>query len=208
MKKITVCSTLFLLLAMPVMAQVDSPGHARKLLYYFNGGIGLYIPTSTHGALSETGFASSFQFQVDYKKHFFSRLYLDQYNIAFLTDYTARDGSSLSIKGKIPSTLIGLDIGYSFRIKKFSPYAYAGTGIAITDIPFLEESSSSGNISLTSRSRSALSFRTGVGIDYKINRFFILYFESQFLSFPINTQVYDGNLNGVSLQVGFKTPLQ
>ena len=207
MTKTIICSAL-LLLAMSAKAQVDSTEQKRKLLYYFNGGIGLYIPTSTHGALSETGFASSFQFQVDYKKHFFTRLYLDQYNISFLTDYTAQDGSSLDIKGKIPSTMIGLDIGYSLRIKKFSPYAYAGAGIAITDIPYLEETSSSGNITLTSRSRSSLSFRTGVGIDYKINRFFILYFESQFLSFPISTQVYDGNLNGVSLQVGFKTPLQ
>lgn len=206
MLKLTTCS-LLLLLALPVKAQVDSL-NVRKLLYYFNGGIGLYIPTSTHGALSETGFSSSFQFQVDYKKHFFSRLYLDQYNISFLTDYTAKDGSNLAIKGKIPSTLIGLDVGYSLHIKKFSPYAYAGASIAMTDIPFLEETSSSGNITLTSRSRSSFSFRTGVGIDYKISRFFILYAESQFLSFPISTQVYDGNLNGVSLQVGFKTPLQ
>jgi hypothetical protein len=207
MIKITTCS-LLLLLTISVKAQVDSVTQARKLLYYFNGGIGLYIPTSTHGALGETGFAGSFQFQIDYKKHFFSRLYLDQYNISFLTDYTAQDGSTVSIKGKIPSTLIGLDLGYSLHIKKFSPYAYAGASIAITDIPFLEETSSSGNITLTSRSRSALSFRTGVGIDYKISRFFIVYFESQFVSFPITTQVYDGNLNGVSLQVGFKTPLQ
>jgi opacity protein-like surface antigen len=199
---------LALFFVIPATAQIDSVKHSRKLLYYFNGGIGLYLPTSTHGALHETGFASSFQFQVDYKKHYFSRLYLDQYNIAFSTKLTDNDGSQLTLKGKVPTTMIGLDAGYNWHIKKFSPYIFTGAGIAITDVPILEQISKPGNTTLTTQSQSALSFRGGVGVDYKISRFFILYFESQLLSFPITTQIYNGNLNGISLQVGFKTPLQ
>ena len=48
----------------------------------------------------------------------------------------------------------------------------------------------------------------GLGANFKINRYFILYLEPQYMSFPVKTQVYNGNLDGVSLQLGFKTPLQ
>ncbi|AYB31945.1 outer membrane beta-barrel protein [Chryseolinea soli] len=189
-------------------AQSNTEEKHRKPSYYFNGGIGLYSPIKTHSALNETGFASSFQFQIDYKKHLFGRLFFDQYNISFHTMYTARDGATLFINGKLPSTIPGLEVGYRWQIRKFSPYIYAGTGIAITDVPFLEESSTSKDVVLTSDSRSSFTYRGGVGVTVKLSKFFILYLESQYLSFPIATQVYNGTLDGVCLQFGFKTPLQ
>ncbi|HEY9006062.1 MAG TPA: outer membrane beta-barrel protein [Ohtaekwangia sp.] len=194
--------------ASQAQAQAGVGEKSRKLLYYFNGGIGVYIPTATHSALGETGFASSFQFQIDYKKHLFGRLFFDQYNIAFHTRYTARDGANLYINGKIPSTMIGIESGYRWHIKRFSPYVYGGLGIAITDVPFLQDSETSKDVVLTTDSQSALAFRSGIGITYKISKMFILYMESQYLSFPVTTQVYNGSLSGVSLQIGFKTPLQ
>jgi opacity protein-like surface antigen len=204
--KITLC-VLALLLTNAARSQSNTEDRPRKMLYYFNGGIGIYIPTDTHGALSETGFANSFQFQIDYKKHFFSRLYFDQYNIAFHTLYTAGDGSSLFINGKVPSSVIGLDVGYRWHVKRFSPYVYAGTGGAITDVPYLKENTSN-DIEVTTGSHSSLAWRGGVGVTYKLSKMFILYIESQYVSFPITTQVYSGSLDGMSLQIGFKTPLQ
>lgn len=206
MKKYLILSIiLFSVILAKAQATDEEP---RKLSYYFNGGIGLYIPLKTHGALNHTGFASSFQFQVDYKKHFFGRLFFDQYNIAFHTTYTARDGSTLFISGKLPSTMPGLEVGYRWHVKRFSPYIYGGTGVAMTDVPFLETSETSNDVSLTSESRSSIAIRGGAGVTYKISKLFILYFESQFLSFPIRTQIYDGSLDGMCLQIGFKTPLQ
>ncbi|HEY8934021.1 MAG TPA: outer membrane beta-barrel protein [Cyclobacteriaceae bacterium] len=194
--------------AAQAQSSVSEGEKPRKLLYYFNGGVGVYIPTSTHGALSETGFASSFQFQVDYKKHFFGRVFFDQYNVSFHTRYTAQDGSNLFINGKVASSMIGMEPGYRWHLKRFSPYIYTGLGIAITDLPYLKNTETSKDVELTTNSQSALAFRGGVGITYKISKMFILYMESQYLSFPITTQVYDGSLNGVSIQIGFKTPLQ
>lgn len=207
MKKYLTLSAIILLAAIHTNAQLNDE-QPRKLSYFFNGGIGLYIPMKTHGALSQTGFASSFQFQVDYKKHFFGRLFFDQYNIAFHTTYATTDGSTLFISGKLPSSMPGLEIGYRWHIKKLSPYIYAGTGVAITDVPFLEASETSNDVSLTSDSRSSLAVRGGAGVTYKLSKFFILYFESQLMTFPISTQIYHGNLDGICLQVGFKTPLQ
>jgi len=206
-KNITIFLISIFYFYQPLKAQ-EKTERARKLLYYFNGGIGVYIPMSTHGALGETGSVGSFQFQVDYKEHLFSRIYFDQYNIAFHTMFTTHDGSGMLIKGKVPTTAIGLEAGYSWHIKRFSPYVYGGTGIAVTDVPFLEEDVASKNVTLTTDSQSSLAFRLGVGVNYKISKMFIIYFESQYLSFPIATQVYKGDLNGVSLQIGFKTPLQ
>jgi hypothetical protein len=197
----------FLLLS-PLKAQWNMNKKEKKVLYYFNGGIGYYLPLSAGSFLSEKGTTSSFQFQVDYKNHLFGRFYFDQYNVAFHTKFM-QNGGNTYINGKVQTTALGLDVGYSWHVHRLSPYAYVGTGLAMTDVPFLQNNTPGTNDAiLTTESRSSLAFRAGVGMNYKINRFFIIYIEPQFLSFPIKTQVYDGMLNGVSVQLGFKTPLQ
>lgn len=157
--------------------------------------------------LSCVQFVGGFQFQVDYKKHLFGRFFFDQYSIAFHTSYRQNNANTF-IKGKVPTTGIGGDVGYSLHLKRLSSYVYAGAGIAITDAPFLKTSQNSNDVTLTTTSQSSMVVRGGEGINYMINRYFIIYFEPQFMSFPVKTQVYDGVLNGISFQVGFKTPLQ
>ncbi|MVT08715.1 outer membrane beta-barrel protein [Chitinophaga tropicalis] len=175
--------------------------------YYFNGGVGYYFPLTAQTSLSESGSVSSFQFQVDYKERLFGRLFFDQYSIAFHTKYM-QNGVNTSIEGKVPTTAIGLDLGYIWRLHRFSAYVYAGTGLAVTDIPFLRSGPDADEAYLKSSSRGAMAWRGGLGVNFKINRYFILYLEPQYMSFPVKTQVYNGNLDGVSLQLGFKTPLQ
>lgn len=190
----------------PSRAQQPST-ETRAMLYYFNGGAGSYFPLSARSSLSEVGAASSFQFQFDYKDHLFGRFIFDQYNVAFHTRFS-QGAANININGKVPTTLLGLDAGYQYKLKRFSPYAYIGVGLALTEIPFLESKPDNGDVILTTSSRSSLAVRAGLGVSYRINRFFILYLEPQFLTFPVRTQVYDGMLNGMSIQVGFKTPLQ
>jgi len=199
--------SIVLIFAFPATAQTFEKKRERRLLYYFNGGIGVYLPTTAITSLSETGFVGGFQFQVDYQKHLFGRFFFDQYSIAFHTRYSQNNANTF-IKGKVPTTGIGGDIGYRWHVRRFSPYVYGGSGVAITDVPFLETDQNSNDVTLTTTSRSSIVVRGGAGINYTINRFFIIYFESQFMSFPIRTQVYDGALNGLSFQIGFKTPLQ
>lgn len=199
---------LMLFFAIPGKAQVKTDDKPRRFSYYFNGGVGVYVPLSRHGALKEAGSLGSFQFQVDYKEHIFGRVFFDQYNIAYQINFTTRNGSDVQIKGKVPSSLIGLELGYGWHVNRFSPYAFVGTGIDITEVPVLDETPTTNNIKLSSDSQSSIAIRTGLGVNYKISKLFIVYFESQFLSFPVTSQVYSGNLNGVSFQAGFKTPLQ
>ena len=187
------------------MAQVKNK--ERKLLYYFNGGVGYYFPLTAQTSLNESGSAGSFQFQVDYKEHLFGRFYFDQYSIAFHTKYT-QDGINAQLEGKVPTTAIGLDLGYGWRFHRFSAYTYTGAGIAITDIPVLRNDPGSNDAYLKSSSRVAMALRGGCGINFRINRYFIPYLESQYMNFPVRTQVYNGDLEGISFQLGFKTPLQ
>ncbi|WP_343672390.1 hypothetical protein [Chitinophaga sp.] len=179
----------------------------KKLLFYFNGGVGYYLPLTAQTTLSERGSASSFQFQVDYKAHLFGRFYFDQYSIAFHTKYT-QNGFNTQLDGKVPTTAIGLDVGYGWHFHRFSAYTYTGAGLAMTDIPVLRSEAGSSDAYLSSSSRSSMALRVGCGVNFKINRYFIPYFEAQYMSFPVRTQVYNGDLDGISLQVGFKTPLQ
>jgi hypothetical protein len=177
------------------------------MLFYFNGGIGYYLPVSRQHALKDVGSATSFQFQVDYKTHYFARFIFDQYNVSVKAQFN-RHGTNHSISAKMPTTAIGLDAGYQWQFGRLSTYVYMGASVATTDAPYLAIDSDANSAKLSSRSATSMAIRTGLGINYKFNRYFILYFEPQFLSFPLKTQFYDGQMDGVSLQIGFKTPLQ
>ncbi len=103
----------------------------------------------------------------------------------------------------------GLDIGYSFfEKKKLSYFAYVGGGLAAMRVPIIRYDQTTNTIESFKSSKNFLNLRTGIGIEYEFNKFFILYFEAQYSSIPFKTDLSNKQLNGISTLIGFKTPLQ
>ena len=76
------------------------------------------------------------------------------------------------------------------------------------NVPTVNYNATSNQLQIAKSSKSFIGLRTGIGVEYEFNRFFILYTDVQYLSIPFKTALSDKQLNGVSFQIGFKTPLQ
>ncbi len=180
----------------------------KRFEYYFNGGFGLYFPTQESAVLARDGPVYSFQIQVNYKHNYFTRLGFDQYNVGYVDDLNI-DGINVKINDKVQTLNIGLDYGYTFHIsKKFSPFAYVGVGYASMEVPNVQYNLNSKAIDISNTRNPFLSLRSGVGGEFEFNKFLIVFTEIQYLSIPFKTDIRNKELNGISFQIGFKTPLQ
>jgi opacity protein-like surface antigen len=180
----------------------------KRFEYYFNGAFGFYFPFNTTKTVASRGNVNTFQIQVNYKDYFFSRLCFDQYNVGYEDNVTINSLSTY-IKDKVQTTYIGLDIGYTFHLgKMLSPFAYIGAGYTTMDVPTVSYDNIQNNLRIVTSTKSFLGLRGGIGAEYEFNKFFILYADAQYLSIPFKTDLSNKDLNGISLQIGFKTPLQ
>jgi opacity protein-like surface antigen len=180
----------------------------KRFEYYFNGGFGLYFPTQESAVLANNGPIYSFQFQVNYKHNYFTRLAFDQYNIGY-ADEAILNGLNVKIDDKVQTLNVGLDYGYTFHLsKRFSPFAYIGLGYASVEVPIIKYDISTKTTEISNTRNPFLSIRGGVGGEYEFNKFFIVFAELQYLSIPFKTDISNKELNGISFQIGFKTPLQ
>jgi hypothetical protein len=179
----------------------------RRFEYYFNGAFGFYFPTNA-GNLDSRGGINSVQFQVNYRDNFFSRLSFDLYNVGY-TDNVNLNGINTFVQDKMQTTYIGLDLGYTGGIgKKLAWFAYGGVGLASMDVPLKEYNPATNTLRITTSTRNFLSYRGGAGFEYEFSRFFVVYIDAQYLSIQFKTDLSNQQLNGYSLQIGFKTPLQ
>lgn len=180
----------------------------KRFEYYFNGGFGLYFPTQASTVLARDGPVYSFQIQANYKHNYFTRLGFDQYNVGYVDNLNV-DGINVSINDKVQTLNIGFDYGYTFHLsKKFSPFAYVGVGYASMEVPNVKYNLTSKAIDISNTRNPFLSLRGGVGGEFEFNKFFIVFTELQYLSIPFKTEIRNKELNGISFQIGFKTPLQ
>ncbi|MFM7485491.1 MAG: hypothetical protein ACKO13_01090, partial [Cytophagales bacterium] len=101
---------------------------------------------------------------------------------------------------------LGGDFGYAWQIGRFSPCAYAGLGLALVNLPQITTTTGS-RVQIDKPSIQTFAFRTGGGLDFEVTKNFILYLELQYLSIPDTNSLQQQPLNGISLQVGIKTPL-
>ncbi len=179
----------------------------KRFEYYFNGAFGLYFPFTTNTkAVANRGFVNTFQFQVNYKNNLFSRFFFDQYSVGY-DENVLQNSTTLNVNQKVQTTSLGLDFGYTFDYKKFSPYAYMGAGVALMDVPTVENLPTSNTINVGTSNKNFLGLRAGIGADFNISKLFIIYAETQYLNIPFKTDLSNKNLQGLSLQIGFKTPL-
>lgn len=180
----------------------------KRFEFYFNGGFGLYFPTQESALLTNNGPIYSFQIQANFKDNYFSRLAFDQYNIGY-NDIININGINININDKVQTLNIGSDYGYTFHLsKKFSPFAYVGIGYASMEVPDVKYDITSKVLDISNIRNSFLSLRGGVGGEYEFNKFLIVFTDLQYLSIPFKTDISNKELNGISFQIGFKTPLQ
>lgn len=173
--------------------------------YYFNGAVGIYYPTRGPKESDYSGDTFTFQFQINYKDHFFTRLFVDSYDIGYKNELVTQ-GITLAFNDRVQAINLGGDFGYAWLIGRFSPYAYAGLGLALVNLPQI--TTAVGNrVQIDKPSIQAFAFRGGAGLDFEITKNFIVYMESQFLSIPDTSQLQQQALNGISFQMGIKTPL-
>lgn len=173
--------------------------------YYFNGAIGIYFPTSGFKESDFNGNTFTFQFQVNYKDHFFTRLFIDSYDIGYRSELVIQ-GITLEFNDRIQTINLGGDFGYTWLIGRFSPYAYAGLGLALVNLPQITNAASS-RVQIDKPSIQTFAFRTGVGFDFEVTKSFIVCLEGQFQTIPNTSSLQQQALNGISLQVGIKAPL-
>jgi opacity protein-like surface antigen len=173
--------------------------------YYFNGAVGIYYPTNGPKESDYNGNTVTFQFQVNYKDHFFTRLFVDSYDIGYKNELTTQ-GITLAFNDRVQAINLGGDFGYTWLIGRFSPYAYAGLGLALVNLPQITTTVGS-RVQIDKPSIQTFAFRAGVGLDFEITKNFIVYLEGQLLSIPDTSPLQKQSLNGISLQAGIKTPL-
>lgn len=183
----------------------DNP---KRFKYYFNGGFGFYFPQKSTNALSKKGPVYTFQFQCNYKDNYFTRVFFDQSNINYQDEFTL-NGLNIRMNDYIQTNAFGLDVGYSlFEKKKLSYFGYIGAGAATMRTPLIRYSPTDDTLETYKSTKTFLNLRTGVGIEYEFNKFFIIYLEAQYSSIPFETDLSKKQLNGISTILGFKTPLQ
>ncbi|MFM8833202.1 MAG: outer membrane beta-barrel protein [Cytophagales bacterium] len=173
--------------------------------YYFNGAVGAYYPTKGPKESDYNGNMFSFQLQINYKDRFFTRPFIDSYDIGYKSELVTQ-GITLAFNDRVQTLNLGGDFGYAWQIGRFSPYAYTGLGLALVNLPQITTTTSS-RVQIDKPSIQTFAFRTGGGLDFEVTKNFILYLELQYLSIPDTNSLQQQPLNGISLQVGIKTPL-
>ncbi|MCA6381144.1 MAG: hypothetical protein IM606_12680 [Cytophagales bacterium] len=185
-----------------VVAQNKTPS---RFDYYFNGAVGIYYPTSGPEESDYAGNTFTFQFQVNYKDYFFTRIFVDSYDMGYKNELVTQ-GITLAFNDRVQAINLGGDFGYTRLVGRFSPYAYLGLGLALVNLPQITTAIGS-RVQIDKPSIQAFAFRAGGGFDFEITKNFILYSEVQYLSIPDLSSLQHQPLNGISAQVGIKTPL-
>jgi opacity protein-like surface antigen len=173
--------------------------------YYFNGAVGAYYPTKGPKESDYNGNMFSFQLQINYKDRFFTRPFIDSYDIGYKSELVTQ-GITLAFNDRVQTLNLGGDFGYAWQIGRFSPYAYGGLGLGLVNLPQITTTVGS-RVQIDKPSIQTFAFRTGSGFDFEITKNFIVYLEGQFLSIPDTSPLQQQALNGMSFQMGIKTPL-
>ncbi len=207
MLKKLVFMALFLPKKTDLMAQIDSL-KLKKFLgqveIYTNSRIGNYYPIQTAENLSINSTFFYFQAKVKYKLNYFGRFTFDQYRLNYVDI-----GNNTKIDYKLKILNFGLDAGYSFDInKKISLLTYIGLGYAMVDVPNVNYNTATKIVDISSIYKSFLTYRGGIGFDYKINKLIIISSDFQYLNIPLKTNFNNKNLTGISYQIGIKTQLK
>ncbi len=179
----------------------------RRFEYYFNSGIGFYFPTGSSPFLTDKGEVYAFNLQLNYKGNYFSHLYMDSDVLKYRRENVPVNNTVATIDCKLNTVNIGLDLGYTFPIKKLSPYVYGGAGVALIETPFLRGGSAPNEVTLGTEYKTFFQYRAAAGIDYELSRTYTVFLEAQYSGTAFKSAIDNRQLNGVSLMIGIRTPL-
>ena len=204
-------ATLFLVASLSSYSQNENSifqSKPNRFKFYFNGSFGLYLPINAAKTLAKSGAVYTFQFQTNYKDNYFTRLFFDQYNVNYKDNFVINN-LKFNIDDNVITNTLGLDLGYTFKeSKKLSPFVYIGAGYASMRTPNIEYSPLQNTLNTFTESKSFITFRGGVGLEYEFSRYFVIYLETNYSTIPFKTNLSDKPLNGIMTLIGFKTPLQ
>ncbi|MFM8739246.1 MAG: hypothetical protein ACKOC0_03485 [Cytophagales bacterium] len=130
--------------------------------YYFNGAVGAYYPTKGPKESDYNGNMFSFQLQINYKDRFFTRPFIDSYDICYKSELVTQ-GITLAFNDRVQTLNLGGDFGYAWQIGRFSPCAYAGLGLALVNLPQITTTTGS-RVQIDKPSIQTFAFRTGGSI--------------------------------------------
>jgi len=208
MKIIVICiGALFI--TIDLFSQDNAPltKKPKKFTYSFNSGFGYYLPFRSSIGLADRGAVNQFNFQCNYKNHFFTHLYFDMADINYSKKNTIVNNVVSYFDFKLNANNVGLDLGYALPVKKFSPYIYTGLGVSFMDTPFIKPGDAANEIVFGTKTKTFLQYRGAIGVDYEISHYFILYLEGIYSSTAFKSVLDHQQLQGASLLLGFKTPL-
>lgn len=183
------------------------PEKAKKWEYYITTGFGLYLPVKSSRFIAETGATHASNFHVSYKSRYFAHVYFDMSYVRYKKNDIELNNSIVTFDYKLNTISTGFDIGYTYPMKRFSPYIYTGTGLSFMDIPGLSAGVDDDEMVITAKNRTFFQYRLAAGLDYKISDVYILYSEAQYSAIPFGTVIDSQRLNGLSVLVGIKMPL-
>ncbi len=199
---------LLLLVLLPIVSAVAQT-HPRKLTptYYFNGGVGAFLPTYNRQGLSLAALSNVFNFEMAVGNHLFTRLAVDLVNVPYLETGIV-GGFAVNKKDRLGLSHVGLDVGYRHDRGKTGLYGFLGAGWVSVDVPRLTINVPARQIDFESVSRSFLNLRGGVGVDYRISKVFIPYVELCYAQIPYTTLLNNQPISGLNVVIGFRTPFQ
>jgi len=175
-----------------------------KTEFLVNGSFGMFFPLSSSSSFKTSGGVFAFQMQANFVNRQMVRLSFDQYNIGYNASFT-KGVQRIEVEDQVALTFIGLDWGMLFPKGKWSPYFYIGAGAGLLDLPALAPTDDA-SIKLVHSVSLAGALRAGLGVDYSLSRYFIIYAEAQGVLLPEQRVLQDATY-GLNLQVGVKTPL-
>lgn len=196
---------IILAIVLQTVCSAGAQDSLRRTTLLVNGSFGIFMPLSS-ATFEPSGGVFAFQAQANFRNKNFLRLSFDQYNIGYKARFSAIDKEIL-IDDQVSLTFIGVDWGLLFPKGKWSPYFYVGAGAGLLDVPALSESPDPSQIHIVHGLKTAVALRAGIGIDYSINKMFILFGEAQGVLLPQQNVLQKNATYGVNFQIGIKTPL-
>lgn len=188
-------------------AQSDSSATEPKWVIDFGGAIGLYLPYHhADGAKTPIGFTSMTSIQLNYKRHFFTRLEVGDLSVDFKYK-SALPTVNSDVNSTTTTINVGLGGGYRFNYRKWQPFVYAGAGPSYVTVPFTEYRAGSNTVRYSTNSSIKLNMNAGAGVNYFLSKSIILLLEARTFSVLNLPQNHSVDLNGISLLVNIKITL-
>jgi len=190
-----------------VRAQSDSTHSDPKWVLDFGGSIGLFAPfRQVDDKRFLIGVSSTTSVQFNYKKHLFFRLEVGDVSAGFRYKAVAGPVNS-DINSTTNSINVGLGLGYQYKVKKWQPFVYAGSGPSLVFVPATVYDVSTNTLDYKTNSAIKMHWNAGAGVNYYLSKSVILLLEAKTFTVTNLPKNPSPNLSGISVLVNIKITL-